>query len=86
MTMPDYSEKIPVGADVQIMDRAILEAFRLNWAFHNPLSVEQLDWAGRRAVVAPVGFYHGGDPLYQLRGVPGVWHETCLTDITVGAT
>jgi hypothetical protein len=25
-----------------------------------------------------VGFYHGGDPLYSLDGVPGVWHERCL--------
>jgi hypothetical protein len=26
-----------------------------------------------------VGFYHGGDVLYVLEGIPGVWHESCLT-------
>lgn len=29
-------------------------------------------------MVEKVGFYHGGDPLYKLDGVPGVWHEECL--------
>lgn len=84
--MPDYSEKFPVGTDVQIIDREGLDQFRSSWRLHNPLAVEQLEWAGRRAVVAQVGFYHGGDPLYELRGVPGIWHEACLTAITVRAT
>jgi hypothetical protein len=22
-----------------------------------------------------VGFYHGGDELYELASVPGIWHE-----------
>jgi hypothetical protein len=25
-----------------------------------------------------VGFYHGGDVLYTLDGIPGLWHEQCL--------
>lgn len=25
-----------------------------------------------------IGYYHGGDELYWLKGVPGVWHERCL--------
>lgn len=29
--------------------------------------------------MASVTFYHGGDELYELKGVPGLWHEACLT-------
>jgi hypothetical protein len=34
--------------------------------------------AGCTARVRDVGFYHGGDALYHLEGVPGTWHEACL--------
>ena len=27
------------------------------------------------------GFYHGGDELYKLKGMPGVWHEQCLKEV-----
>ena len=30
-------------------------------------------------VVSSVGFYHGGDELYVIEGIPGVWHEVCLS-------
>jgi hypothetical protein len=84
--MPAYAEKFPIGSEVQIADRRQLESFRASWRFHNPLTVEQLMWAARRAMVAEVGFYHSGDPLYVLRDVPGVWHEDCLTATAVQAT
>jgi hypothetical protein len=71
---------------VQVADFATLERFRATWYLHNPLRPEQLAFAGRKAVVADVGFYHGGDPLYVLRDLPGVWHETCLTAISDRAT
>lgn len=80
--MPAYSERFPVGTAVQIADSSVLRRFRSTWHLHNPLVAEQLAWAGRQAVVAEVGFYHGGDPLYVLQGTPGVWHEECLTSIT----
>jgi len=35
-------------------------------------------FAGSEAKVLTVGFYHGGDVLYTLKGVPGIWHELCL--------
>jgi hypothetical protein len=40
---------------------------------------EQLVFAGSSATIASVGFYHCGDVLYVLEGIPGVWHESCLT-------
>jgi hypothetical protein len=30
------------------------------------------------ALVEEVSFYHGGDALYVLEGLPGLWHEQCL--------
>jgi hypothetical protein len=76
--MPPYSALFVVGSMVEVADRRVLEAFLRTWRFHNPLRAEQLAHAGEAARVARVGFYHGGDPLYELEGIPGVWHEACL--------
>ena len=38
----------------------------------------QLNCTGQVAEVESVGFYHGGDVLYKLKGMPGTWHERCL--------
>ena len=84
--MPPYEAQFAIGTEVQIVDRVQLEDFRGSWHHHNPLTVEQLDSAGRRAKVQEHGFYHGGDPLYWLEGVPGTWHEVCLTGIIEQAT
>jgi hypothetical protein len=64
---------------VRIADRPVLERFLTTWKFDNPLKSEQLAFAGKVAKITNVGFYHGGDPLYVLDEVPGVWHEQCLT-------
>ena len=76
--MPAYHELYAVGTRVQIADRASLEEFRTSWRHHNPLSPEQLAYAGQSSTVKEVGFYHGGDVLYQLDAIPGTWHEQCL--------
>jgi len=73
-----YSPDHPEGSHVRILSRAELEVFRENWKLHNPLTADQLNYAGRSAVVKAVGYYHGGDELYELVDVPGVWHEACL--------
>ncbi len=77
--MKPYEEAFSAGSQVRIADRPVLEQFFKTWKFHNPLRPEQLPFAGKAAKVANVGFYHGGDPLYVLEGIPGVWHEQCLT-------
>jgi len=77
--MEPYKEAFSAGSQVRVGDRPELEEFLRTWKFHNPLKPEQLAFAGRTAKVANVGFYHGGDPLYVLEGIPGVWHEECLT-------
>jgi hypothetical protein len=76
--MPPYNEQFAVGARVQIASREQLAEFKQSWRYHHPLSVEQLSFAGLQATVREVSFYHGGDVLYALENVPGIWHEQCL--------
>ncbi|MGE5208133.1 MAG: hypothetical protein ACM3KL_02255 [Alphaproteobacteria bacterium] len=76
--MMAYQEKFPVGTTVRIAELAELERFRRDWQFHHKLEAEQLSFAGQPARVKEVGFYHGGDVLYHLDGVPGIWHEACV--------
>lgn len=76
--MPPYVALFEVDSEVEIADSGSLAEFVQTWRLHNPLRQEQLTHAGKLARVRRVGFYHGGDVLYELEGVPGVWHEGCL--------
>lgn len=76
--MKPYEEAFPVGSEVRIVDQQALESFAQTWKYHHRLTPEQLHYAGTVAKVENVGFYHGGDPLYEIDGVPGIWHEACL--------
>jgi hypothetical protein len=67
------------GTKVRIADRAFLEQFLEAGQYHNELEPEQLEFAGRTAKVKEVNFFHGGDEIYTLDGIPGVWHEECLS-------
>jgi hypothetical protein len=67
-----------IGSQVRIADRAFLEAFLEAGQYHNELEPEQLEYADRVGTVRSVSFFHGGDEIYQLEGIPGVWHEECL--------
>ena len=49
-----------------------------DWNFHNPLQQMQLDYASKETKIRTIGFYHGGDVLYELVDIPGIWHEVCL--------
>ena len=66
------------GSTVRVAERKILADFVNTWKPHNPLTTEQLAFAGRESTVKSVGYYHGGDVLYVLQDLPGVWHEQCL--------
>jgi hypothetical protein len=76
--MPPYKEQFRAGSEVEIADKVFLEGFMNSWKFHHPLEPSQVAYAGCVATVHGVAFYHGGDPLYQLREIPGIWHEECL--------
>ena len=70
--------KYQVGRSVRVKPRAELEAFLREWKYHHPLQSNQLEYAGRVAAVTTSSMYHGGDVLYELSGIPGIWHERCL--------
>jgi hypothetical protein len=66
------------GMLVRVAATSALEAFGTTWKLHHPLEPAQLAYAGRTARVLKSGMYHGGDILYELEGIPGIWHEQCL--------
>jgi hypothetical protein len=70
--------RFPEGSKARVADRAALEEFMATWKYHHKLRPEQLEYAGRVAAVVDVGWYHGGDPVYRLEGIPGLWLDECL--------
>lgn len=76
--MPCYKEKFSVGAIVRIAAMPELQEFKRKWKYHNKLSSEQLLYADTIARITSIAFYHGGDVLYELESIPGVWHEQCI--------
>src|ERR1022692_5139222 len=74
-----YKEAFPAGKIVRVGNRASLIEFKETWKYHHKLQPEQLDYADRVTTVRKVGFYHGGDPVYELSDVPGEWLEACLS-------
>jgi len=77
-----YTADFPEGAVVRIVGRPHLERLHAEWKLHHPLQEKQLRYAGQEAVVRGVSFYHGGYELYELKRVPGTWHECCLRAVT----
>lgn len=76
--MPAYSALYGQGTRVRVRPRESLDEFAREWKWHHPLEPAQFDSAGKEFEVHSVGFYHGGDVLYVLKGVEGTWHEVCL--------
>jgi len=81
-TRGPYQEEYPVGTLVKIAERQVLEDVHRSWKLHNKLRPEQLEYGGTIAKVKSVAFYHGGDELYEIESVPGIWHECCLEKVT----
>jgi hypothetical protein len=73
-----YTAVYPMGTHVRVADRPFLEGFLATWKYHHKLRPEQLEYAGKESTVEKVSFYHGGDQLYDLKDIPGIWHEQCL--------
>jgi len=70
-----------IGSEVRIADRAFIESFLEEGPYHYALEPEPLEFAGRVAKVKSVEFFHGGDEIYTLEGISGVWHEECLSAV-----
>lgn len=76
-----YQATYPVGSRVRIIGDGELEEFARTWTYHHKLRPEQMSYAGVSATVKEVSFYHGGDQLYVLEDVPGIWNEPCLKPV-----
>jgi hypothetical protein len=76
--MPAYEAAYAEGVSVVVLSRQELGVFRDTWRFHHKVEAEQLSFAGSVARVKSIAYYHGGNVLYELEGVPGIWHEQCL--------
>ena len=77
-----YREEFPAGSTVRIVDAEELRKFAMSWKLHHQLQPEQMEFAGKTAEIEEVNFYHGGDELYKLRGLPVYWHEQCLRAVS----
>ena len=77
--MPPYKPDFLKGTVVRVVDRPLLEEFYRTWRYHHKLTAERLEFAGSSARVVSIGAYHGGDILYTLEDIPGIWHESCVT-------
>ena len=73
--------KYKIGSRVRIASRTELEEFQQTWKYHDKLDSQQLAYADREAPVQQAGIYFGGDVLYVLASIPGVWHERCLKQV-----
>ena len=81
-TKGPYNCEFPAGTPVRVASRDVLEKFHHEWKYHHKLTAEQLEYHNRVAVVERASIYHGGDELYELKGIPGIWHEQCLKAYT----
>jgi hypothetical protein len=72
-------DRFQPGDTVRIADAETLAGFARTWKLHHPLEPDQLPFAGKTAMVTDSSMYFGGDILYTLEGVPGVWHQRLLS-------
>jgi hypothetical protein len=73
--------KYPAGALVRVVSPRELERFFRSWKFDHPLRPEQLQYGGQSARVVRSMMYGGGNILYELDGIPGIWHEACVEGV-----
>jgi hypothetical protein len=66
------------GTTIHLAERATLDEFFRTYDGHHRLEANQLESGGKVAIVRASYMYHGGDMLYELEGLPGLWHEQLL--------
>jgi hypothetical protein len=71
-------DKFQVDETVQIACSETLNEFSRTWKLHHSLQSNQFQHAGQIARVKNSFMYHGGDILYELEGMPGLWHQQLL--------
>jgi hypothetical protein len=70
--------KFKRGSIVRIADLSVLEEFLQSWQLHHKLEPMQLEYAGANGEIENAYMYHGGDMIYKLKDIPGLWHERLL--------
>jgi hypothetical protein len=78
--MPEYHEAFRVGEKIRIKSKEYLLNFKKSWKYHNNITNDQIEYGGQEVYVDRIGAYHGGNLLYELKDVPGVWHEQLLEE------
>jgi hypothetical protein len=73
-----YKATFPRGSKVRVVSRTQLDDLARDWKYHHKLRPEQMECAGMVSTVKGLSFYHGGDQLYELENLPGIWNEPCL--------
>ncbi|MGA2761139.1 MAG: hypothetical protein ABSF08_12585 [Candidatus Cybelea sp.] len=77
-----YAERHPVGSFVEVPPMEALTEFMQTWKYHRKLQVEQLRFAGKRLKVKSVGYYHGGDCVYEIEEAEEYrWRDPCLLPV-----
>jgi hypothetical protein len=80
--LPPYQEQFPLGSRVRVKARPFLEQFQREWRYHHSDFRRSSRCRWGTDTIKGVGFYHGGDVLYELSQIPGTWHEVCLESAT----
>jgi hypothetical protein len=76
--MSHYRATSTKGDRVKIARRDVLTEFRNTWRHQHPPDLDQIVFAGEDATVKSFGSFNGREVLYELDGIPGLWHERCL--------
>ena len=79
---PDFGNSSTHRTFENQASRTVLEEFARTWKCHNPLRNDRFEFYDVEAVVEDVGFSHGGDKLYRLKGLAAVWHEQCMREVS----
>jgi hypothetical protein len=79
--MPAYHSVFLRGENVKIKPPEFLRQYLApDWRWHNPLDSDNLKFAGGVFAVVDIGYFHGGEVMYELQGIRGFWHEDSVED------
>jgi hypothetical protein len=82
----ERSVKYTQGSSVRICSLARLQEFLQTGRYRRKIEPQQFAFAGQIAMVKWSGLYEGGGFVYQLDGVPGLWHEQLLESVSASRT
>jgi len=81
--MPDYHPIFKKGDKIKINDKDYLLNFQRTWKYHHNITDDQIKYAERLAAVKDVYIYHGGEVMYALKSIPGIWLEQLIEEFII---